>query len=195
MVSIRIGIFVIFRASLNTVNYTIPMIIKMLQYILFLFSVLIHCSAYAEPEVLGWLESAYIQPWGIKVRAKLDTGALTSSIHVTDIETYQKNNELWVRFTLPRPKSKKNTQTQNEIIVDKPVIKETKIKEHVGDSTVRYVVEIEFCLNGKHYTTPVTLADRSNFHYPLLLGRRTLQHNLIVDPGKTFTANKSCLHK
>ena len=170
------------------------MIIKTFQYILLLFSVLFHCSAYAEPEVLGWLESAYIQPWGIKVRAKLDTGARTSSIHVIDIETYQMNDELWVSFTLPYPRGK-NERDQKKIKVEKPVIRETKIKEHVGDSTSRYVVEIEFCLNGKNYQTLVTLADRSNFHYPLLLGRMTLENNLIVDPGKTFTASKSCLSK
>jgi len=171
-----------------------PMIIKTFQYILLLFSVLFHCSAYAEPEVLGWLESAYVQPWGIKVRAKLDTGARTSSIHATDIEPYKFNDELWVRFTLTDPKRKEGLD-QKVISVDKPVIRETKIKEHIGDSTSRYIIELEICLNGKNYNTPVTLADRSNFHYPLLLGRVTLADKLIIDPGKTFTANKACLRE
>ncbi len=170
------------------------MIIKILQGILLLLSVSIYSSVNAEPEVLGWLESAYIQPWNIKVRAKLDTGARTSSIHATNIEPYQVDDEPWVRFTITEPKSKRQP-VEREIRVEKPVIKETKIKEHVGESKFRYVVEIEFCLNGKHYTTPVTLADRSNFHYPLLLGRLTLKDSLIVDPAKIFTSSKSCLHQ
>jgi hypothetical protein len=169
------------------------MFIKIFQFILVLFLFTIHSVTYAESEVLGWLERAYIQPWEINVRAKLDTGALTSSIHATNIETYKVEDELWVRFTLTEPESKYVSEAR-EIVVEKPVIKETKIKEHVGDSRSRYVVEIEFCLNGKHYLTPVTLADRSNFHYPLLLGRRTLKEHVIVDPSKTFTASKTCLH-
>ncbi len=169
------------------------MIIKTLQAVLLLLSVSIYSSVNAEPEVMGWLESAYIQPWNIKVRAKLDTGARTSSIHATNIETYQVDDELWVRFTITEPKSK-DQPVEKEYSVEKPVIRETKIKEHVGESRSRYIVEINFCLNGKDYVTPVTLADRSNFHYPLLLGRRTLKGNLIVDPAKTFTSSKSCLH-
>ncbi len=169
------------------------MFIKTLKHSFFYLSVLLYFPVNAESEILGWLESAYIKPWNIRVRAKLDTGALTSSIHATDIETYQLHDELWVRFTLNQPAGKKNTRVKEKIIVEKPVIKETKIKEHIGDSVLRYVVEMEFCMNGKHYITLVTLTDRSNFHYPLLLGRRTLKEHVLIDPGKSFTANKSCL--
>ncbi len=176
-------------------NYTQNMIIKILSNAVLLLSVLFHPYVNAEPEVLGWLESALIKPWGIKVRAKLDSGALTSSIHATQIEEYHVDDELWVRFTLTQPINKKNNQSEKKIVVERPVIRETKIKEHIGDSMIRYVIEMEFCLNGKNYKTPVTLTDRSNFHYPLLLGRRTLKDNVLIDPGKTFTANKSCLHK
>lgn len=175
-------------------NYTKNMTIKNFSHCILLLSVLFHSYVGAEPEVLGWLESAYIKPWDIKVRAKLDTGALTSSIHATHIEEFQMDDELWVRFTLTQPMNKKHNQLEKQIVVEKPVIKETKIKEHVGDSVSRYVVEMEFCLNGKDYITAVTLTDRSNFHYPLLLGRRTLKDNLLIDPGKTFIANKPCLH-
>ncbi|MFT5396014.1 MAG: hypothetical protein ACI85N_001203 [Gammaproteobacteria bacterium] len=168
---------------------------KSLSYGFLLLSVLLHYSVNAEPEVLGWLESAYIKPWDIKVRAKLDTGARTSSLHATDIETYQINDATWVRFTLTQPGSKNGNQPEKKITVERPLIKETKIKEHLGDSMLRNVVEMKFCLNGRNYITPVTLADRTNFHYPLLLGRRTLKDNLLIDPGKSFTAKKSCLHK
>ncbi len=170
------------------------MTIKVFSYGFLLLSILFHPYVNAEPEILGWLESAFIKPWGIKVRAKLDTGALTSSIHATQIEEYYVDEELWVRFTLTQPMNEKYNQPEKKITVEKPVLKETKIKEHIGDSVLRYVVEMAFCLNGKNYITPVTLTDRTNFHYPLLLGRRTLKDNLLIDPGRTFTANKACLH-
>ncbi len=167
------------------------MIRKTICYPLCLLFTLLHFPARAEQEVLGWLEAVYLQPWGIRLRTKLDTGARTSSIHVTGIETYHVDDQLWVRFTIPY-RDKKDDPELQEVVLERPVIREARIKEHVGESVSRYVVEIEFCLNGKHYATPFTLADRSNFNYPMLLGRTTMKGNVMVDPGRTFTANKSC---
>ena len=154
---------------------------------------LLSSPLHAEPEVLGWLENAYLEPYTVKIRAKLDTGAKTSSIYAINVEPFETDGSLWVRFTLPKS-ALKSEGSKKDIHIEKPVIRETKIKEHIGDSVSRYVVEIEFCLNGKNYVTPVTLADRSNFNYPLLLGRNILKDNFLVDPGKTFTSTKSCLH-
>ncbi len=146
----------------------------------------------AEPEVLGWLESVYLQPSGVRLRAKLDTGAKTSSIHVTDLTTYEVDDALWVSFSIPYKESKHDTEFQY-VTFEKPVIRETRIKEHIGDSTERYVVEIEFCLNGNLYLSPFTLADRANFNYKILLGRTTLKNRVLVDPARSFTATKrSC---
>ena len=146
----------------------------------------------AEPQLLGWLESVYLQPSGVRLRAKLDTGALTSSIHAEELMTFQQDGQLWVRFTIPY-KDRKREPEYKYLTLERPVIRETLVKEHVGDSRPRYVVDIEFCLNGRHYHSHFTLADRSNFNYKILLGRRTLKNKVIVDPAHSFTAKNSCI--
>lgn len=52
----------------------------------------------ANDEVFGWVEKATIEPWGVMVKAKLDSGALTSSMHAENIETFERDDEEWVRF-------------------------------------------------------------------------------------------------
>lgn len=50
--------------------------------------------------VFGWVEKSTLEPWGVEVKAKLDSGALTSSMDARDIETFDKDGEEWVRFRL-----------------------------------------------------------------------------------------------
>lgn len=161
-------------------------------FIFILLAMLFSNTVHARPEVLGWLEWAYIEPGATKVKAKLDTGARTSSLHAINIVPFTVDDELWVRFSVPEG-NRKQDAIGDVIQFEKPVVRETKIKEHIGDSVSRYVVEIGFCISGKNYAAAVTLADRSSFNYPLLLGRSLLKGNFIVDPDKIFIANKSCV--
>lgn len=140
------------------------------------------CAPSTQAETLGWVENVYLQPWGIKLRAKLDTGARTSSVHAENLERFDRDGRPWVRFTLPFGNGE-------PIVVERPVVRETRIKQVEGESQSRCVVELEICLDGTLYTTPVTLADRHNFVYPVLLGRHTLRGHVIVDPGKTFASS------
>ncbi len=132
--------------------------------------------------VAGWLEAAVLSPWKIRLPAKLDTGAKTSSIHATGIERFKRDGRNWVRFKLPQGKFKKT----GDIIVEAPMLREVAIKRHNLDPAIRPVVELDFCIDSHFYRAEFTLADRSKFNYPVLLGRRFLKNNILVDAGKTF---------
>ena len=54
----------------------------------------------ADRPVFGWVEKTTIEPWGVELKAKLDSGALTSSLHATDVEIFEKDGDDWVRFTV-----------------------------------------------------------------------------------------------
>jgi hypothetical protein len=60
------------------------------------------------------------------------------------------------------------------------------IKQHGKGSSQREVVTMVLCKNGKDYETEFTLVDRSNFSYPVLLGRSFLKDTALVDAGSTF---------
>ncbi len=131
--------------------------------------------------ITGWLESVVLSPWQIRLRAKLDTGAKTSSIHAEKIERFERDGDEWVKFTLPSGK-KKGAEHRIEV----PLLRNTSIKRHNLPAVIRPVVELAFCIDGHYYKTEFTLADRSNFNYPVLLGRRFLQNNIMVDSSSVF---------
>ena len=135
-----------------------------------------------QPLVSGWLEYVVLESWPVKLRAKLDTGAKTSSLHATDIQRFKRNGEAWVRFST---EDKKNNAKTTRI--ELPIKRKVKIKSHHNNAAVRPVVEMRFCLNGNVYQSEFSLVDRSRFNYPVLLGRRILKHGIIVDASATFT--------
>ena len=142
------------------------------------------------PELVGWLEGAYLQPWGIRLRAKLDTGAKTSALHAERIETFEKNGESWIRFHLPFGE---RDGFPDGIDIERPLHRQTRIKENnTGGTEERYEIQLDICISGKTYNAEVTLSERSNFNYPLLIGREALAGRFIVDPQQTFLGNRSC---
>ena len=143
-----------------------------------------------EKFIMGWLESVFLRPCNIRLTAKLDSGAKTSSLHAYQIEHFRKNNEEWVRFTLIEDGSKK------PLTVERPLVRTAYIKEHKAMASKRDVVKLLLCKNGMEYETEFTLVDRSNFNYPLLLGRSFLKDVALVDSDATFiykAENDPCL--
>ncbi|MGI9227551.1 MAG: ATP-dependent zinc protease family protein [Gammaproteobacteria bacterium] len=139
--------------------------------------------------IAGWVENVRIENQNYKVKAKLDTGAKTSSIHATNIESFKKNEEKWVRFTLSLADSKEN---RHKIDIEKPRSRKTSIKNHDGSPDKRYVVDLQICFNGRTFTTEFTLADRSEYIYDVLLGRQFLKNVTIIDPDETFLTLAEC---
>lgn len=145
--------------------------------------------------VAGWLEKVTLFPSQIILKAKLDSGAKTSSIHAENIEYFEREDKTWVRFELPEGKKK---VSKNQRIVEAPLYREVLIKRHNMLSATRPVIEMTFCINHRFYTAQFTLADRTNYNYPVLLGRRFLKNKLIIDPAETFLHdpknNKHCIN-
>ena len=155
-------------------------------------TVLVSQPAFAKPKRFGWIEWAWLQPDNIKVKTKLDTGAKTSSIHAVGIEPFERDGQPWVRFRIPLSQRPDDSDHGADVDVERLVVRETRIKEHERDSITRYVVEMALCIGGMTYTTPMTLADRGGFNYPLLLGRSALKGRMMIDPARTFTSSDSC---
>lgn len=139
--------------------------------------------------VAGWVEKIVVEKQNFTVKAKLDTGAKTSSIFAQDITLFKKNKKRWVRFTLVLLTDNK---VQKKITLEKPRARRVKVKEHNGKHDHRPVVDLEICFNGRVYTTEFTLTDRSAFIYPVLLGRAFLSKRAIIDAEKTFRTLATC---
>ena len=137
--------------------------------------------------ILGWIENAYLIEPGFELKAKLDTGALTSSLDARIIKRFRQYGKRWVRFAVRDP------DTGEETVLVRERQRTIGIVQHEGDSDIRPTVQVNVCIAGIEREIEVSLVDRSRFRYPLLLGRRTLKDIAIVHPGETFLSDSSCL--
>lgn len=147
----------------------------------------------SEPEqlsILGWVESVYLEPWGFKFRARLDTGAKTSSISARDIVKYEKDDKPWVRFVFDFKEDKGKPNRQ--VTIERPIYRFIKIKRHNNKIQHRPVVMLEICINGEMQKGQFSLIDRRSLNYPMLLGRRLLKDVALVDSGHSFLGNTKC---
>ena len=138
--------------------------------------------------VVGWVEFVTLEQYGVIAKAKLDSGAMTSSLHAEKIEYFKKDGRKWVRFEFDKkarpPKHGMPGVPPQKQVIEAPLKRMVKIKQHAVDFVKRPAVELELTIAGKTYLTEFTLTDRDSFIYPVLLGRRFLQTALIVDPAR-----------
>lgn len=133
------------------------------------------------PEKIGWLEKVELYPGHLRLVAKLDTGAKTSSINTAGYSLFKKNNEDWVRFTVI---DKEGERAEFE----KKVVRFVKIKKLEGDFRERPAVNMGILLGDTYCETEINLEDRRLFNYSLLLGRSYLkQTGFLVDSTSIFT--------
>ncbi|MGH8353508.1 MAG: ATP-dependent zinc protease family protein [Pseudomonas sp.] len=146
----------------------------------------------ATPRVFGWVEEGLIQPENISVKIKLDTGALTSSMDAKDLERFEKNGEKWVRFNVELKDN--DTGKMVSAPFERRVERNVKVRG-AGGAERRPVVLMKICIGNRVYSEQFSLKNRGKMNYPVLIGRRTLEHLGLVDVSKTFTMEPRCTAK
>lgn len=153
------------------------------------------------PETLGFVEWVVMNDTGLRLKARLDTGAKTSSLHAVNVEEFQQDDQKWVKFQIPladhkdHPVDDESNINHEEIILEleRPVERTVLIKRKGAPSQRRYVVMMDFCIAGTNHQTQFSLTDRGNFSYPVLLGRRFMRDdNILIDSADSFIADKEC---
>lgn len=136
-------------------------------------------------EVCGWVERVRLEPYGIVLRAKIDTGAKNSSLNASDIEFFSKNGIEYARFRVVNDKGA-------TAVLEHPVVREAKIKQRQGKSEQRPVIRLSICLGNVRKKVEVNLVDRSGFNYQMLIGRSFLKGDFVVDPSQTLRFKPRC---
>lgn len=148
------------------------------------------------PETLGFVEWIVLHDTGVRVKARLDTGAKTSSLHAVNVEPFEKDGEDWVSFELPLDDHKDMKDAEDDNVVlhfEMPVERTVLIKRKGAESQRRYVVNMDFCVSGHVYETQFSLTDRSRFHYAAILGRRFMgDDDVLVSSSESFLAKQEC---
>ena len=132
---------------------------------------------------LGWREWLALPALGIaSIKAKVDTGARTSSLHAHQMEFFQRENHDWVRFrVLPIQRTR-----DHETMCEAKVLEHRLVRDSGGHSEMRPVIETEIELGGARRQIEITLTDRDNMLFRMLLGRSALPQEALVSPKQSF---------
>lgn len=126
---------------------------------------------------LGAFENVSFPEFGTQdITAKIDTGAFTGALHCTRISEVDTGNGKVLRFSpFDRP--------EVEISKDEFIVRH--VKSSNGDREKRYFISTKITVQGETYPITLSLANRSEMKWPVLIGRRFLRKNhFLVDVTK-----------
>ena len=135
--------------------------------------------------IIGATEYIKIEPPAVVLKARIDTGAKTTSIDARDITPFERDGKKWVKFSVYDGKQ--------EYKVERPVFNTVLIKRHGDESQRRYLIKMRVTVAEISQLIPVSLTDRSRYEFPILIGRNFLKDYFIVDVSKNNILNT--LHK
>lgn len=112
------------------------------------------------------------------IKARVDSGAKTSSMHAINIVRFTRDDEHWVKFDVhPLQKNRKVT-----VHCEAPLIDQRVIKSSSGDKEKRPVIRVPLSLGGTTWEAEVTLTNRDSMGYRMLLGREAMNGRILIDP-------------
>ncbi|MXO95497.1 ATP-dependent zinc protease [Erythrobacter aquimaris] len=131
--------------------------------------------------VVGWRELVHLPELGLRgIPAKIDTGARTSSLHGVVLDEFERDGEKYVRFAVD---------------FEKPHVRQICEAVHVdirgitssnGETQYRYVIKTPLKIGDIRFRAEISLADRSDMKFPMLIGRSSLRRRFVVDSGYSW---------
>lgn len=137
------------------------------------------------PKSIGWIENVSVGQKPFILKAKMDTGAGTSSLHADIIKTYKKDGKDYVLYRIFNNEGASKT-------IRSIIRRNAKIKTKDGGTMDRPVVRLDVCIGNLHINEEVNLSDRTHMNYPVLIGRNMLAKYFVINPAKTFTTTPNC---
>ncbi|OHY81247.1 RimK/LysX family protein [Marinobacter sp. AC-23] len=131
--------------------------------------------------VVGEVENFYLAGPELVYKARIDSGAETSSIDARKITRFERDGSNWVRFDVPVP------GTEDFVTLEKEISRRVKvIQASTDEAERRVVVELQFSIGDHEQVAEFTLSDRSNLTYQALIGRNVLRDVMLIDVGKEY---------
>lgn len=140
-----------------------------------------------QPQIVGWREWVSLPGLGVDwLKAKIDTGAQTSSLHAWDVEPFERDGQQWVRFEIhPLQRS-----TRDAVVAELPVHDRRSVRSSNGAEQERFVVLMDLRLLDRMIKAEVTLTRRDTMGYRMLVGRQALEQGYLVDSAASYLGGR-----
>jgi len=141
-------------------------------------------DTYLDKTVLGQTEWIYVNKAKKNFKARIDTGATTSSINAVNMQRFERDGEKWVKFNL--------TTDEDAELIEAPLVRIAKIIQsgNPGESTERPVIKLNVRIGDVSHNSEFTLTDRMHMDYPVLIGRTFMKDVILVDVSQEYIHSK-----
>ncbi len=138
--------------------------------------------------MIGWREWVGLPQLDIEeIKVKIDTGARTSAVHAFNIKPIHRDGEDWVRFDV-HPIQRNDTVYKT---CEAEVADYRWVTNSGGGREKRFVIVTTLRLGSGAWPIEVTLTDRDQMGFRMLLGRTAMERRLIVDPARSYCLKKT----
>ena len=133
-------------------------------------------------EIIGAIEWVYMDPPGRHFRARVDSGAETSTLGASEMVEFERDGEDWVRFMF------QHESTEETVEFERPIARTVLIRQLSSrEPERRFVIELDIGLGDQLQTTEFTLTDRARMTYPISLGRAFVMDLYVIDVSRSYT--------
>ena len=138
--------------------------------------------------IIGWKEWIGLPDLGIPaVKAKIDTGARTSALHIFNLEEFIANGRRMVRFGIHPLQRRKDIQR----FCEAPVLERRRVKDSGGHIEKRYVIRTTAVIGSVSWPIDITLTNRDPMLFRMLLGRTAVENRFLINPGRAYLTGRS----
>ncbi|MDT8311453.1 MAG: ATP-dependent zinc protease [Methylophaga sp.] len=145
------------------------------------------CPTVAPPSIdnkiiLGRTEWLWLESVNRVFRARVDSGATTSSLSAHHIVEFERDGKKWVRFNMVP-----DDDVDDSYEVEAPLVRFARIRQASSEEIDRRpVVELTIKIGEFTDTAEFTLTNRTSMTYPILLGREFLRDIALIDVAKSY---------
>jgi hypothetical protein len=137
--------------------------------------------------IIGWRELVSLPGLKVaKIKAKLDTGARSSSLHAFDVQTFTEGPAEFVRFSI-HPIQRHETP---QIAAVAPILERRLVRSSNGETDNRIVIRTELSLLGEIFPIDLTLANRDAMGFRMLIGREALRGRFLIDAAQSYLGGR-----
>lgn len=120
------------------------------------------------------------------LKAKIDTGARSSTLHAFDVTEFERDGRRWVRFKVhPVQRSARRTVETEAELHDERLIRDSGGKEQL-----RPVILTTVEVDGERWPIELTLTNRDAMGFRMLLGRQAIRGRFVVDAGRSYVQSR-----